>query len=407
MKPKLFGLKLWRSIIRYNLKQIGVFLLDTTLILLGAGSSTRFKSPVKKQWLYTKEIPLWLDVAERFEESADFEKIIIVSSAEDIQHMRHFASYNYVPGGNSRQESLSNALQHVSSEYVMVSDIARCCVPQEMILRILEARRDASCIVPVLSVTDTLYFDGEPIDREKVKIIQTPQLSVTKLLKKALETETLFTDDSSAIASLGEKVHFVEGSVLAHKLTTQDDLQKLPCLEKASARTMTGFGIDIHPFENNKTMFLCGVKIDSDYGFKAHSDGDVAIHALIDALLGAAGMGDIGELYPDTDQAYAGADSKILLQDTVKRIRAFGYEIGNIDMTIMAEVPKLLPYKQTMKETLASLLGIKKNFINIKATTAEQLGFVGRKEGVTVHAVANLTYAVLQETIIEKQEKKK
>jgi len=382
-------------------------LLDTTLILLGAGSSTRFKSPVKKQWLYTKEIPLWLDVAERFEESADFEKIIIVSSAEDIQHMKHFASYNYVQGGNSRQESLSNALQHVSSEYVMVSDIARCCVPQEMILRILEARRDASCIVPVLSVTDTLYFDGQPIDREKVKIIQTPQLSVSKLLKKALETETLFTDDSSAIASLGEKVHFVEGSVLAHKLTTQDDLQKLPCLEKASTQTMTGFGIDIHPFEDNKTMFLCGVKIDVDYGFKAHSDGDVAIHALIDALLGAAGMGDIGELYPDTDQSYAGADSKILLQDTVKRIRAFGYKIGNIDMTIIAEAPKLLPYKQTMKETLASLLGIRKNFVNIKATTAEKLGFVGRKEGVTVHAVANLTYAALQETITERQEKKK
>ena len=370
-------------------------MLDTTLILLGAGSSSRFKSSLKKQWLYTKDIPLWLDVAERFEQSAAFDTIIIVSSKEDIQHMKHFASYDYVPGGNSRQESLANALQHVKSEYVMVSDIARCCVPKEMILRILDARRDASCIVPVLSVTDTLYLDEQPIDREKVKIIQTPQLSVTKLLKKALETETLFTDDSSAIASLGEKVHFVEGSVMAHKLTTQEDLQKLPCLKKASTRTLTGFGIDIHPFEENKTMFLCGVKINVDYGFKAHSDGDVAIHALIDALLGGAGMGDIGELYPDTDQNYAGADSKILLRDTVKRINAFGYEIGNIDMTIMAEAPKLLPYKAAMKQSIASLLGIRQNFINIKATTAEKLGFVGRKEGVTVHAVANLTYKTL------------
>ena len=377
-------------------------MLDTTLILLGAGSSSRFKSSLKKQWLYTKDIPLWLDVAERFEQSAAFDTIIIVSSSEDIQHMKHFASYDYVLGGNSRQESLANALQHVTSEYVMVSDIARCCVPQEMIQRILDARRDASCIVPVLSVTDTLYLDDQPIDREKVKIIQTPQLSVTKLLKKALETKTLFTDDSSAIASLGEKVHFVEGSVLAHKLTTQDDLQKLPCLEKASIRTLTGFGIDIHPFEANKTMFLCGVKIDVDYGFKAHSDGDVAIHALIDALLGAAGMGDIGELYPDTDQSYAGADSKILLQDTVKRINAFGYEIGNIDMTIMAEAPKLLPYKAEMKRSMAALLGIRQNFVNIKATTAEKLGFVGRKEGVTVHAVANLTYKILPKTSTER-----
>jgi 2-C-methyl-D-erythritol 4-phosphate cytidylyltransferase/2-C-methyl-D-erythritol 2,4-cyclodiphosphate synthase len=139
-------------------------------------------------------------------------------------------------------------------------------------------------------------------------------------------------------------------------------------------------------------MFLCGVSIDVPYGFKAHSDGDVAIHSLIDALLGAAGMGDIGELYPDTDDNYRGADSKELLKDTVKRVNSFGYSIGNVDMTIMAEAPKLLPYKAKMKKTLASLLGIRENFINIKATTAEKLGFVGRKEGVTVHSVANLTY---------------
>ena len=103
-------------------------------------------------------------------------------------------------------------------------------------------------------------------------------------------------------------------------------------------------------------------------------------------------MGDIGELYPDTEDAYAGADSKVLLQDTVNKIESFGYTIGNVDLTIMAEAPKLLPYKESMRMILASILGIRKNFVNIKATTAEKLGFVGRKEGVTVHAVANLTY---------------
>ena len=381
-----------RSIIRYDLKQLGVTMSNTTLVLLGAGSASRFKSTVKKQWLYSEDVPLWLQVAERFSNVTEFEKIIIVSSSEELQHMKHFANYTYVIGGNSRQASLRNALEHIDSKYVMVSDIARCCVPETMIQRILDAKEKASCVVPVLSVTDTLYLDGQPIDREKVKVIQTPQLSVTKLLKKALETETLFTDDSSAIASLGEEVHFVEGDSLAHKLTTQDDLHKLPCIKRASTKTLTGFGIDIHPFEENKAMFLCGVPIDVSYGFKAHSDGDVAIHALIDALLGAAGMGDIGELYPDTENAYAGADSKLLLEDTVRRINAFGYEIGNVDMTIMAEAPKLLPYKEKMKTTLAFLLGIRANFVNIKATTAEKLGFVGRKEGVTVHAVANLTY---------------
>ena len=372
--------------------QRGGFLSQTTLILLSAGSSSRFKSSVKKQWLYSGEIPLWLQVAQHFESMGLFEKIIIVSSSREIHYMKHFADYTFVEGGDSRQASLSNALSHVNSSYVMVSDIARCCIPEAMIQRILHAKNEAACIVPALPVTDTLYMENTPIDREKVKIIQTPQLSRTKTLKQALDTKILFTDESSAIASLGQQIHFVEGSPLAHKLTTLDDLPKLPCIQAPSSRTLTGYGIDIHPFETGKEMKLCGVTIDAEYGFKAHSDGDVAIHALIDALLGAAGMGDIGELYPDTEPVFAGADSTKLLEDTVERISSFGFEIGNIDMTIMAEAPKLLPYKAIMRTTLASVLGIPSNRINIKATTAEKLGFVGRKEGVTVHAVANLNY---------------
>jgi len=367
-------------------------LSNTTLILLGAGSSTRFGTNVKKQWLYTADTPLWLHVVEHFEASVSFENIIIVSSTEEIAVMKNFVSYNYIEGGDTRQASLQNALEAVHTKYVMVSDIARCCVPTDMINRILNAKENAACIVPILPVTDTLYLNDKPIDREKTKVIQTPQLSHTKLLKKALQTETLFSDDSSAIASLGEKIHFVEGSTKAHKLTTIEDLQKVTCLQTPSSRILIGFGIDIHPFEKGKQMMLCGVAIDADYGFKAHSDGDVAIHALIDALLGAAGMGDIGEFYPDTEDTYAGADSRVLLSDTVKRINAYGFTIGNIDMTIMAEAPKLLPYKEEMRRTIASLLGIRQNFVNIKATTAEKLGFIGRKEGVTVHAVANLTY---------------
>ncbi len=387
----MYNSLLFDTRIQYNI-YTGTYLSDTSLILLGAGNSTRFTSNARKQWLYTGDIPLWLHVAEHFGNVTDFTQIIIVSSTEDIRLMKSFADYTYVEGGDSRQASLSNALQHVTSKYVLVSDIARCCVPGDMIARILTAKDKGSCIVPVLPVTDTLYLDDSPIDREQVKIIQTPQLSVTKTLKEALRTEQLFTDDSSAVASMGEKVHFVEGSVHAHKLTTIADLEKLSCIKAPSSKTLTGFGLDIHPFEKNKEMFLCGVKIDVDYGFKAHSDGDVAIHALIDALLGAAGMGDIGELYPDTDESYAGVDSKKLLTDTVNKLKTHGYEIGNIDLTILAQAPKILPYKEEMRQTVASLLGIRQNFINIKATTAEKLGFVGRKEGVTVHAVANLTY---------------
>ena len=365
---------------------------DITLILLGAGSASRFKLPPKKQWLWSGTEPIWLQVANNFQEVYDFDKTVIVSSEDDIQAMSNFSDHNFVIGGPSRQESLKNALKNVSTPFVLVSDIARCCLDIDMIKRIILAKKNKACVVPTLKVVDTLYFNGNPIDREKTKIIQTPQLSSTSMLKDALAGEEEFTDDSSAIASQGGEVIFVEGSAKAHKLTTVEDLQKLPCIQKPSSRALTGFGIDIHPFEEGKQMVLCGVEIESSFGFKAHSDGDVAIHALIDALLGAAGLGDIGEFYPDTSDEYKGADSKELLKDTVNRLRDLGYVIGNVDLAIIAQTPRLLNYKKTMRFRLASLLNLSPNLVNIKATTAEKLGWIGRKEGVAVEAVATLYY---------------
>ena len=367
-------------------------MLDITLILLAAGSSSRFGLPIKKQWLYQGNKPLWLAVADNFQNSFNFAKIIIVSSPDEIAYMKQFSNYLCVTGGNSRSASLQNALAQVETPFVLVNDIARCCMDTEMVKRVIIRKEEAACIVPVLKAVDTLYLDQEPIDREKVRIIQTPQLSHTNILKKALESTGEFTDESSAIRALGASVLFVEGSIKAHKLTTQSDLRKLPCLLPPASDTFIGFGIDIHPFQEGKEMKLCGITIDSPFGFKAHSDGDVAIHALIDALMGASGMGDIGELFPDTDAVYAGADSSVLLQEVVKRIRAFGFEISNVDMTILAQTPKLLPYKQAMREQISTLLRIAPIRTNIKATTAEKMGFVGREEGVTVQAVASLKY---------------
>ena len=365
---------------------------DITLILLGAGSATRFKMGLKKQWLYSADKPLWLQVADQFSLLYDFDQVLIVSSKAECHLMAKFADYNYVEGGNTRQASLSNAITHVSTPFVLVSDIARCCLDEAMIARVIDAKENADCIVPVLPLVDTLYIANKPADRSSAMRIQTPQLSRTQVLEQALLSGSQYTDESSAISANGGEIYFVDGSENAHKLTTIDDLSKLPCLQKPSPRTLTGFGIDIHPFEDAKTMMLCGTKIDVSYGFKAHSDGDVAIHALIDALLGAAGFGDIGEFYPDTDAEYAGVDSRELLTDTVQRLNDCGFVIGNVDLTIIAQVPRLLPYKKMMQQNLSTLLNIRANFVNIKATTAEKLGFLGRKEGVAVQAVANLTY---------------
>jgi len=364
-----------------------------TLVLLSAGSSSRFKKSVKKQWIWSGDKPLWLQVATNFVHIYTFEKVIIVSSKEDISVMQKFCDYEIVLGGSTRQESLKNALKSVTSDFVMVSDVARCCLDEEMISRVIKAKKANSCVVPTLKMSDTAYYNDAPIDRECVKIIQTPQLSDTKMLKIALQSENIFTDDSSAIASSGGEVIFVEGSLVAHKLTIQEDLEKLPCLKAPSSRPLVGFGIDIHGFEEAKVMVLGGVKIDSSFGFKAHSDGDVAIHAIIDALLGAGGLGDIGEFYPDTSSEFKNIDSKVLLLDTVRRISSFGYEIGNIDLTIIAQTPRLEQYKKEIRFALSKLLEIEPNKMNIKATTAEKMGFIGRKEGVAVKAVATLFYA--------------
>ncbi len=375
-----------------TLLKLGLILQDITLILLGAGTASRFKLPPKKQWLWSGDRPLWLKVADDFQTVGKFQKTIIVSSKDDITTMSNFADYQFIEGGANRQESLKNALKHVTTSFVLVSDIARCCLDRDMIKRVIVAKKNNSCVVPTLKAVDTIYLNNSPIDREKIKIIQTPQLSDTTTLKKALDSGIEFTDDSSAIASKGGEIIFVDGSLVAHKLTTIEDLSKLSCLEKPIERPLIGFGVDIHPFQNDKKMYLCGVEIESPFGFKAHSDGDVAIHALIDALLGASGLGDIGEFYPDTLDIYKDMDSTTLLKDTLNRINSFGYVLGNVDLSIIAQTPKLLKYKREMRFNLAKILNLRPNLVNIKATTAEKLGWIGRREGVAVEAVATLYY---------------
>jgi len=363
-----------------------------TLILLAAGSSSRFELGVKKQWLRIADRPLWQFVADRCEKTGHFEKIIITSSNEDIEFMKLYSDFTFVEGGATRQKSLSNALKEVDTEYVLVSDIARSCISSDFLQRIISQKGKSDCIVPYLGVTDTIVYDDKTIDRNRVKRVQTPQLSLTSALRSALMQKEEFTDESSAIVANGGSREFILGEEDAHKITRIADLNKLSCLVPPSDDTLSGTGFDVHAFDDKGEMFLGGVKIDSDFGFKAHSDGDVAIHALIDALLGAAGMGDIGMMFPDNDDAYKGIDSKELLKAVVTKLRSFGFVIINVDITVAAQKPRIGAYKTAMRKTLSAILEIEAQRVNIKATTTEKLGFIGRGEGVGVIANANLKY---------------
>jgi len=370
----------------------GVFLSDITLILLAAGSSSRFELDVKKQWLRIENQPLWYFVAQKLEKQIAFNKIIITSSSDDIEFMKGYANYDFIEGGLTRQQSLKNAVQNVTTSYVLVSDIARACISSDFLQTIITQKNYADCIVPYLPITDTVVYGDKTIDRSQVKRVQTPQLSKTSILKAALQTQEEFTDESSAIVANKGTRHFILGEENAHKITYIQDLNKLSCLQKPSTDILSGNGFDVHAFEDGGVMWLGGVKIDSDLSFKAHSDGDVAIHALIDALLGAAGMGDIGMLFPDNDDTYKGIDSKELLTEVVRKIHNFGFLIVNADITIAAQKPRLAHYKVAMKETLSTILGIDRSRVNVKATTTEKLGFIGRAEGVGVLANVNLKY---------------
>jgi 2-C-methyl-D-erythritol 4-phosphate cytidylyltransferase/2-C-methyl-D-erythritol 2,4-cyclodiphosphate synthase len=368
-------------------------LLNVSLIVLCAGNSTRFGDEVKKQWLRVDNEPLWLYVTKRVSKSAKFSKVVVTASKDEIDYMRKFNSdFEYVVGGDTRQESIKNALDKIDSEYVMITDVARACVPKKVIKRLIENIANNDIVVPYLNVSDTVVYQNSTIDRDEVKLIQTPQLSKTSTLNKALKSKIDYTDDSSAISAIGGEVKYVKGSKKSVKITFKDDIKNFKSLKAPNRNIFVGQGFDIHPFESAKEMYLGGVKIDSEYGFKAHSDGDVLIHSLIDALVGAIGAGDIGEFFPDTSSKYKNIDSKILLEEIVLFTRKVGFNIINVDITIIAQKPRVGKYKDSIKNTLAQILKIKPYLVNIKATTAEKLGFIGRGEGVAVLSNANLEY---------------
>lgn len=360
-----------------------------SLILLAAGGSTRFNLGVKKQWIRIGHEPLWQHVANKFK--SYFDDIIIVSNKDDLEYMKSFDDgFKFVEGGNERQVSLKNALNLVNSEWVLVSDVARAGVSIDMVEKIISKKDEGfDCISPYLEVVDTAYLDTNLIDRKKIKLIQTPQLSKTNLLKKALLKDEIFTDDSAAIKSVGGKLGFVKGDEKALKITYKDDLKKI-CLKAPANDFFVGNGFDVHKFTNGNGIMLCGIKVPCEYDFIAHSDGDVALHALSDALLGACGLGDIGELYPDNDEKFKDISSVILLKDILKKIKSYGYEVVNTDITIIAQSPKLGSFKKDMQKKVSEILGI--NRVNIKATTTEKLGFIGRSEGISVMASVMVKY---------------
>ena len=365
-------------------------MLDVSLVMLAAGDSTRFALPVKKQFIRLNDEPLWLYATKNLASFYDFKKVIVTSS--NSVYMKKFSKdFHIVQGAKSRSASLKKALELVDSDFVMVSDVARVFISKDLCLRLINEAKKYDCVSPFLKVCDTSLYGEKLIKRDDLKLIQTPQLSKTSLLKNALNTEKEFIDDSSAVAYVGGKLGFIAGDEKARKLTYKEDLKTMS-LPAPQREFFCGSGFDVHEFQDEKDLLLGGVKIPYHKGLKAHSDGDVVAHALSDALLGAANLGDIGEHFPNTDKAYKNADSMKLLEKVYELVLSYGFELVNADITILAEEPKLFDFKSKIAQNIAQHIKVDEFRISIKAGTTEKLGFIGRKEGIAVLCAVNLKY---------------
>ena len=310
-----------------------------------------------------------------------------------------------IVGGVSRRESVSNGINILAGAHppmnILVHDAARPFVPHPVIDRLLEKLLCYEGAVPALPVTDTMVmFDGllgDTVPRDFVYRVQTPQAFVFQALAAAhrlCRDDAGVTDDAQIVRDTGHEVTLVEGDPMLDKLTTARDFERAEAALAARLVTRTGQGFDVHAFSGAGPIMLGGIAVPHERGLAGHSDADVVLHAITDALLGAAGMGDIGTHFPPSDPQWKGAASAIFLDHAAGLIRARGGIIDFVDCTVIGEEPKVGPHRAAMRASVAAILGLGEDQVSIKATTTERLGFTGRREGLAAQAVATIRMEV-------------
>ncbi len=312
------------------------------------------------------------------------------------------------PPGRERQESVANALAGLADRRddarVLVHDAARPGVSAAVIDRMLAALDTHDAAIPVLPVPDTLVeqrteLAGDVVDRNGLARVQTPQAFRLAILRRAhedaqegLATDGSATDDAQMVRRLGIDVAAVPGDARLHKLTYADDMAILTGLLgiDAMTRTAVGMGYDVHRLVPGKPLWIGGIEIAHSHGLEGHSDADVALHALTDAILGALADGDIGDHFPPSDPQWRGAASHRFLEFAARRVAERRGQIEHVDLTIIAEAPKIGPHRPAMRARIAEILAIPRERVSVKATTTERLGFTGRREGIAAQAAATL-----------------
>ena len=384
-------------------------MVSAAAIIPAAGSGTRMGLKYPKQYHLLAGIPILVHTVKQFVQSSCIENIVVVVPADRVDSTAQLLeSYglegenlHVVAGGKRRQDSVKAGIDSLDSDtdIVLVHDGARPLVSREVIHRCYDAAVCHGAVIAAVPVVDTLKKSDadntiiQTVDREDLWQAQTPQAARLSLLLAAYDAagDRNVTDEASLLELAGTPVCLVEGSVTNIKITRPDDLviaEKI--MEKDTLAFRIGHGYDAHRFATDRALVLGGVVIPFEMGLAGHSDADVLTHALCDAMLGAMGAGDIGSHFPDSDEQYNNIYSIELLKQVATLAKERGFELSNGDITVVCQKPKLAPFIPVMEGILAEACGVKKERINVKATTTEKMGFTGRVEGVSCHAVVLL-----------------
>ena len=370
------------------------------LILLAAGESKRLKSSVPKPYITVNNKKLLEHALNSFRDFRAIKKTVIVYNKKHKKHLNKLNPKNTlkIAGGKTRQESTFKALKKIKKmncKKVLIHDAARPFPSKKIINEIIKKLRTNHAVVPIIKVNDAtkrvekkIIFKN--IKRNSLRFSQTPQgFTFKKIYEKHKKNMNTSVDDDSALfTDDGEKVVSINGSKTNLKITDKEDLDIFKSLIKG--KSYSGIGFDVHRLVKGRKLYLGGIKIPFVSGLKGHSDADPVLHALIDSLLGACRLGDIGKLFSDKNKKYKNIRSTILLRKVIELIKSKNFSISNIDINIIAQKPKIKKYSKKMIQTISKLCEINPNEINIKGKTTEKLGLIGKGKAIASEVITSV-----------------
>ena len=363
-------------------------------IIVAAGRGQRAGGGIPKQYRQLGAQTVIEKTITAFREIGD---IVVVIHPDDENlfkaHVSDLAGIEVVFGGATRTSSVGNGLKALlknAPELVLIHDAARPFVSRGVIKDVISSLGTFDAVAPALPIVDAVKsVDGASLDRNKLRRVQTPQGFKYASIAKAFENlraDADFADDIAVARAAGLSIGFSKGCEQNIKLTYENDFKA----RQQDMITRTGIGYDVHQTEPGNSVWLCGVEVKADFSLKGHSDADVGLHAITDALLGAIAEGDIGDHFPPSDEKWRGAASDQFLAHAGKLCRDKGGLIYNVDVTIVCERPKVKPHRETMRKRIAEILDLPLTAVSVKATTTEGLGFEGRGEGISAQAVVSV-----------------